>query len=344
MLKVFEMFAGYGGSSFALKRLEIDFKVIGYSEIKKHAIKIYEQNHPNIKNFGDCQNIDPNDLEDFDLLTAGFPCVDVSIAGKRDLSRGRTLLFEEIIRIAKIKKPSYMVLENVKGLLYKKEFFKYVIESIEKLGYNIHWRVLNSRDYNLPQSRERIFFICFRDDLINDYQSFNFPSIEVNNTKIQDLLEKNVDEKYYLTFDKKWMFENDRYKFLGSRDDYLNTLTGGHSKGWDDYRIVEGCSLRSFPRNKPNQSNRKQKCEIRKDCVINCLSTVNKDSLLLINNCKVRYLTPLERFRFMGFKDKEINFEGIKPTNIMDLVGNGWDINLVTKIFQNLLKIKTYKR
>ena len=126
MIKLFEMFAGFGGASFALKKAGIPFECVGYSEIDKYAIQCYEQNHCNKEeypdddgipfevlephNYGDCSKIDLKDLPDFDLLTGGFPCQDVSIAGKRDLSKGRTNLYLEILKIAKIKKPMFMVL------------------------------------------------------------------------------------------------------------------------------------------------------------------------------------------------------------------------------------------
>ena len=132
MIKLFEMFAGYGGASFSLKKAGVDFECVGYSEIDKYAIQCYEQNHKYMKlknegkfgisqtihhmNYGDCSKINTQDLPDFDLLTGGFPCQDVSIAGKRDLDKGRTNLYQEILRIARDKKPKYILLENVKGL------------------------------------------------------------------------------------------------------------------------------------------------------------------------------------------------------------------------------------
>ena len=118
-MKIFEMFSGYGGASFSLKKSGIEYEVVGYSEIDKYAIQCYEQNHKG-KNFGDCKNINPEELPDFDLLTGGFPCQSFSVAGKglgEQDTRGT--LFHEIIRIAEVKKPKYILLENVKGLTFK---------------------------------------------------------------------------------------------------------------------------------------------------------------------------------------------------------------------------------
>ena len=168
MIKLFEMFAGYGGASFALKKAGIEHEVVGYSEIDKYAIQCYEQNHKG-KNFGDCTKINPNELPNFDLLTGGFPCQSFSVAGKglgEQDTRGT--LFHEIIRIAEVKKPSVMLLENVRGLTFKphKQTFKKILSELDRIGYVVKWKVLNSKDYGIPQNRERVFFVCFRNDLL----------------------------------------------------------------------------------------------------------------------------------------------------------------------------------
>ena len=334
---LFEMFAGYGGASFALKRLGVDFEIIGYSEIKNNAIKIFDINHKGIKNYGDCTKINPNDLPDFDLLTGGFPCQPFSEAGlKKGELDARGTLFNEIIRIAEIKKPRWMLLENVRGLTFKnnRETFEKIISELRRIGYWVKWDVLNSNDYGTPQSRNRLWFACFRN--WDEYKRFDWPKKEELKIELKDLLEKEVEEKYYLTKDKHWMIENKRYRFIGELDKDIPTLTGGHSKGWDDFRIVEGCAIRTFPRNKQNQE-RKKRLEVGRKDFINCLTTVNNDSLLRINGNKVRYLTPLERIRFMGFNDGEIDFKGLPPTTIMDLTGNGWEINIANKILERML-------
>ncbi len=162
-IKIFEMFAGYGGASFALKKAEIPFECVGVSEIDKHAMQCYTQNHKGY-HYGDCTKIDPKEIPDFDLLTGGFPCQDVSVAGDRDLSKGRTNLYLEILRIAKEKKPKFVVLENVKGLLsmevnHRKLVHK-IVADLQKIGYGVAWKVLNSKEHGIPQNRERVWFVC----------------------------------------------------------------------------------------------------------------------------------------------------------------------------------------
>lgn len=205
MIRLFSMFAGYGGAEFALKKAGIPFECVGYSEIDKNAIKCYELNHPNARNFGDCTKINPNDLPDFDLLTGGFPCQDVSMAGKRDLRKGRTNLYSEIIRVAKAKKPKFMLLENVRGLLSMNKrnkadddpLINKIVRNLKEIGYGVCWNVLNSRDYGIPQNRERVWIVCKYGGW--NVGEFRFPAKQKPMITIKDLLERNVDEKYNLT-------------------------------------------------------------------------------------------------------------------------------------------------
>lgn len=135
---------------------------IGYSEIDKYAVKIYQKHFPKHKNYGDITKINPSELPDFDCLVGGFPCQAFSIAGKRrgfDDTRGT--LFFDIARILKEKCPRLFVLENVKGLLSHDNgrTFKVIITTLTELGYDLQWQVLNSKNHGVPQNRERVFII-----------------------------------------------------------------------------------------------------------------------------------------------------------------------------------------
>jgi len=212
-MKILELFCGYGTASHALKQLEIDFEIIGYSDIDKYANQCFRKNHwqnmpKTLKQFdneyshelGDVTKIDPNDLEDFDLLTGGFPCQAFSIAGKGlgELDT-RGTLFNEIIRIAAVKKPRYMMLENVKGLMSKrhKPTFDKIISELYRIGYFVKWKILNTKDYGIPQNRERVFFICFKS--WTDFCDYKWPQKEELKIFLKDVLEEEVDEKYYLS-------------------------------------------------------------------------------------------------------------------------------------------------
>ncbi|KYC67192.1 Modification methylase SPBetaI [Heyndrickxia coagulans] len=199
------------------------------SEIDKFANKAYEvlYGEPTI---GDVTKIDENDVPDHDLLVGGFPCQAFSVAGKRlGFEDTRGTLFFEMARIAKAKQPKVILAENVKGLIShdKGKTLNTIIQTLCDIGYTVDFNVLNSKYFGVPQNRERIFIIAIRDDLItpepwhiegtnvvakgkrrisqiDGIKTFNFdwpPQTEVT-TRLRDILEDNVDEKYYLSEEK----------------------------------------------------------------------------------------------------------------------------------------------
>jgi len=301
-IKIFEMFAGYGGASFALKKARIRHEVIGYSEINKFAIKCYEQNHKG-KNYGDCTKINEKELPNFDLLTGGFPCQSFSIAGKGlgELDT-RGTLFNDIIRIAEEKRPKYMLLENVKGLTSKrhKETFNKILNELKRIGYNVYWEILNSKDYDIPQNRERVFFVCFRKDLKKD---FKFPEKEKLNLFLKDILEDEVEQKYFLSKKGKVIKEYTNF-FIFPRKKDNKLINGSYNRVWH-----------------------KNYCG-----TLNVIHPLN----ILDNKLNIRKLTPKECFRLMGFLDDQINLEGLSNNQKYKLAGNGWDINLINKIMKEL--------
>ena len=135
---------------------------VGYSEIDKYAVSIYEKHFKGHKNYGNCREINWEEVEDFDMLVGGFPCQAFSIAGKRggfDDTRGT--LFFEIARCIEQKQPRLLVLENVKGLLShdKGNTFYTILTTLDELGYDLQWQVLNSKNFGVPQNRERVFIV-----------------------------------------------------------------------------------------------------------------------------------------------------------------------------------------
>lgn len=204
MIKLLSLFTGIGAFEKALERLNIKYDLVGFSEIDKHAIKSYCAIH-NVtedKNYGDISKINENELPDFDIMTWGFPCQDISIAGKlKGIKEGETRsgLYYEGYRILKAKKPKVSIIENVKNLTSKrfKNEFDSILKELSDLGYNNYWQVLNAKDYGIPQNRERVFIISIRKDIDNG--KFIFPEKIQLQLKLKDLLEEVVDNKYYLT-------------------------------------------------------------------------------------------------------------------------------------------------
>jgi DNA (cytosine-5)-methyltransferase 1 len=156
-MKYLSLFSGIGGFELAMPP---NFECIGYSEILESAIKIYQKHFPKHKNYGDITKIDPATLPDFELVVGGFPCQSFSIAGKRKgFNETRGTLFFEIARIIAVKKPTYLLLENVKGLLSHDSghTFETIIKTLDELGYDTEWCVFNSTDFGRPQSRPRVY-------------------------------------------------------------------------------------------------------------------------------------------------------------------------------------------
>ena len=169
-MKYLSLFSGIGGFELGMQNSSKDFECIGYAEIDKYAKNIYE-NHFNHKDLGDVTLINLSELEDFDFLVGGFPCQSFSVAGnQRGFNDTRGTLFFEIVRILKSKKPKYFLLENVRNLLShdKGKTFSIIIQTLIELGYYIRWDVLNSKDFGVPQSRERIYIRGSLDSIPND--------------------------------------------------------------------------------------------------------------------------------------------------------------------------------
>jgi len=238
-MRILELFSGYGTASFALKQLGIPYECVGYSDIDKYANQCFRQNHCPVdmdRMLGDVTKIDPSDLEDFDLLTGGFPCQAFSIAGKGlgELDT-RGTLFNEIIRIAEVKKPRYMLLENVKGLTNKKheQIFNKILSELARVGYFIHWGLYNTKEHGIPQNRERVFFICFRDH--KEFMSFAPPMKEELKIFLKDILEEDVDEKYYLPENqiKRLLYSDDLKKSFSTLDsDVAGCMTARQYASW----------------------------------------------------------------------------------------------------------------
>ena len=159
-IKYLSLFSGIGGFEYGLEQSDYEFECIGFSEINDYAKAIYTRHFPRHRDLGDASEIDPKELQDFELLVGGFPCQAFSISGKRcgfDDTRGT--LFFEIARICAEKQPRYLLLENVKGLLShdKGRTFKKILGVLSELGYDVEWSVYNSKSFGTAQNRERLF-------------------------------------------------------------------------------------------------------------------------------------------------------------------------------------------
>ena len=314
-IKIFEAFAGYGGASFGLKRANIPFSTIGFSEIDQDAIDLYSYNFPNIRNFGDIQKIDETKLPDFDLFTGGFPCQPFSTVGSRlgELDT-RGTLFADIIRICEYKRPKYILLENVKGLCvgtHKPTFHK-IISEMERIGYDVKYAVLNSKDYGVPQTRERLWIFGYLGKLPDKFE-FIPPKIELK-YRIKDFLDTNPDSELYRT-----QKQIDRIKELHN----IELFDVEEPLCYDYY-------------------NRK----LRTDALCMTVTPPEHNVIRIVEPLKdgherLRKLSTDEHFRLMGFRIDNNIREIIYPphlgyTKLGRRAGNGWDVNLVGHIFSNI--------
>jgi DNA (cytosine-5)-methyltransferase 1 len=200
-LRLIELFAGIGSQTQALTNIGIAHKVVAISEIDKYAIQSYETMHGKTNNLGDIRKIE--ELPDADLWTYSFPCQDISVAGKgAGIKEGTRsgLLFEveRLLRVASEKGtlPKYLLLENVKNLVSKKfkaDFDKW-LDFLTELGYTNYWKVLNAKDYGIPQNRERVFCVSIR----GEHKPFVFPKPKELTIRLRDMIDETVDERFYL--------------------------------------------------------------------------------------------------------------------------------------------------
>lgn len=209
-IRVFEAFAGYGSQLMALERLQkmfggFNIYPIGYSEIDPIPIKAYELVHgTGIKNYGDIRKIDWNSVPDFDLFTYSFCCQDISNAGHQaGFEKGsgtRSSLLWECEKAIKIKRPKYLLLENVKALISKKflPHFKEWCALLDGYGYKSFYQILNACDYGVPQNRERVFMVSILRTEDDPDPKYYFPKPFELDRCLKDVLEQDVDEKYYL--------------------------------------------------------------------------------------------------------------------------------------------------
>lgn len=341
-LRVFEGFAGYGGGSFALRRIKeetpnFNYEVVAYSEIDKYASKLFDANHKDkngntIKNYFDITKINPNEIDfpDFDLFTGGFPCQPFSTAGMQkgvDDPYGRGTLFEHIIRICAVKKPRYILLENVKGLLSKKfdETRKKMNDMLRDLGYvsdkndfnemPLRMAILNSKDYGVPQNRERIWMFARMGGLPKDFSMI--PPKQDNGLKLADFLDPKdfVPQNLYLS---KKQIEHLKVKH----------------------------NIPSFFVNQPlcfDVYNKK----IKYDGYSITITMPEHNSLRIIeaNNDEevVRKMSVTEQFRLMGLeglkgigREVDIDFDGQSYTQLSKRAGNGWDVNLLSILLKHI--------
>ena len=350
MLRVFEAFAGYGSQSIALRNLGIEYEVVAISEIDKYAIKAYEAIHGPTNNLGDICKIDPSDIPDHDLFTYSFPCQDLSVAGKQaGLGKGtRSGLLYECEKIIEAKKPKYLLLENVKNLVGKKfkpQFDEWLVY-LESLGYTNYWKVLNAKDHGVPQNRERVFVVS----ILGDHKPYKFANKIPLDKCIADILEDEVDEKYYLSEDiqKRFKITNQNKNIIGTTKPDFRTI-GQRDLVYDKNGIIGALVATDYKQPKQildvertplkflNRNGKKTDGQYA-FCIDTCHTGGIKEHYS-DGAFRIRKLTPRECFRLMGIRDDDIDkiqATGISNTQQYKMAGNSIVVNVLEAIFKNL--------
>jgi len=282
-------------------------------------------------NLGDITKVDEKELADFDLMTWGFPCQDISVAGNQTGFKDengnitRSGLYKEGLRILKEKKPKISIIENVKNLTSKKfkKEFETVLNDLNECGYNTYWKILNAKDYGIPQNRERVFIVSIRKDI--DSGKFKFPEKVTGELSVMNFLDNEVDKDYYVNDYFIQQIKNTKYRNNDSHKE--NTLLIANFK-YDnfaimDYRYDEGL-------------------RIRKNNLCPTLTTRGKQSIsgvpIIYNKKTLRFITPKECWRLMGFSDTDYE----KVQNIITIpqlykqAGNSIVVDILYYIYKEL--------
>ena len=313
-VKHLDLFSGYGGFTLGFKQ-----GTIGFSEIEKHAIAVLKYHFPNIKNYGDITKI--TDLPDFDLLTGGSPCQDLSVAGKQaGLAGTKSGLFFQFIRLLKERKPKHFIWENVKGTLSSQDGWDFARVQIEmaEAGYAFSWQILTAAEFGIPQERQRIFVIGFN-----------------GNKCEREIFFKPNSSRIHLKEITQGVSDAQRIYSIGGTARTLKALGGGQGAKTGLYAI---------PVLTPNRLEKRQNGRRMKNQGEPMFTINTQDRHGIYDGERIRILTPLECERLMGLEDNwtktGINDYG-KEYELSDsarykLCGNGVVVAIVKAIKEKL--------
>jgi len=306
---------------------------VGYSEIDKYAQQIYQAHFPNHKNYGDITTIIAEDLPDFDLLVGGFPCQSFSIAGKRGgFNDTRGTMFFELARILRAKQPRLFVFENVKGLLSHDggRTFTTIIQTLDELGYDCQWQVLNSKNHGVPQNRERVFIVGHSRGTRRP-EVFPFGDNPEAVAQLSGQHSNTLTTRYYggqangtyVTESKQHAQEiiqlnqpkhsNDRVYGTGGLSPTLNTMQGGNRQPF-----IQNPKMMNYKKDYENSV---------------AITATSYKEPPVVN--AIRRLTPTECERLQGFPDGWT--EGVSDTQRYKTLGNAVTVNVIRDIFERIL-------
>jgi DNA (cytosine-5)-methyltransferase 1 len=350
-MRYFSAFTGVGGFDMGMPS---GWECVGMSEIDKYANMVLKYRFKDLKNYGDIEKINYEELPDFDILIGGSPCQDVSVAGKRAGLVGlRSRLFFSYVALLKVKQPDYFIFENVKGLLSSNEGrdFAEVINQFSEAGYDVWWQVLDATDFGIPQHRERVFFFGtlggsgFR-------KVFLKPKNERKDTKLQRQQANTITRRYkqsqavgsYITERKFPQIEN--LHFDRSQPNRIYGVNGiaptlhRHTGGGQVTKI--GIPVSDVGHGNARQNGRRMKSPDEPSFT---LQSAQRQGVY--DGMAIRYLTPLECERLMGWPDnwtkngidEKGNIVELLDNQRYNLIGNGVVPQVVRPIVENIMEV-----
>lgn len=323
MIKIATLFSGVGTPEQSLKHLHVEHETVFACEIDKYARTTYLANNQEPNTFyDDVYSIDGNKYKNqIDILIGGSPCQSFSIAGKRmGTSCPRGNLIYEYFRIVEESQPKVFIYENVKGFLSidKGETFKNFVQSFKDLGYTVSHQVLNTKDYGVPQNRERIYIVGFKDKV-----EFEFAPKQELKLKLKDMLEDSVDKKYLLNHE-------------------LVSIANGLIEVSDEVRVKEATKLgykvaeEGDSINISVPSSKTRRGRVGKQVAQTLDTACNQ--VVFNNEYIFRKLTPRECFRLQGFDDSFIFPQKMSDSQLYKQAGNGMSRNILDMVFNQIYK------
>jgi DNA (cytosine-5)-methyltransferase 1 len=388
--KYVSLFAGIGGFDIALNNL--GGECVLASEIDKYASQAYSILYGGEHLRGDVTKIDENDVPDHDLLAFGFPCQAFSVAGKRlGFEEARGTLFFEAARIAKAKQPKVLLAENVKGLVGHDggKTLDTIIQTLDEIGYTVDFEVMNSKYFGVPQNRERIFIVAVRNDLIEPSEwnvgkrsdvvakgkkrisqlgvktfNFDWPSQELVTVRLRDILESDVDEKFYLSEEKT-------AKLVAQLEAQHPSVTE-EIKCYNPRNIEDGTQTRMQDRIYDPEGNTValtsfcDRLNVIEPQMLGHIELKGHDAIKRVYSAegvsptlttmggghrepkiaeggpkyRIRKLTPRECFHLQGFPDSEfdkLTANGISNSQLYKMAGNAVTVNVISAIGKRLI-------
>ena len=315
-LKVISLFSGYGTQELALEYAGINYLNVANCDILKYANEAYDSLHTTeVGNLGDVSKVDETTFPACDLLTYSFPCQDISLAGvQRGIKKGtRSGLLFEVERIVEHNKPKYLLMENVKNLVSKNHLkdLNVYIDKLNSLGYGSRWMVLNGADFGCPQNRERVFMFSVLNESSSDVSDkmMGVHTLKQSRVPMRPFIEQNVDPN---------LFINPPYEINTPKLNSVCKLAARRSDlKYDQARriySIDGCSP--------------------------CLTTSGSPQIIL-DDKKIRTLTPREGYRFMGVQDKDIDkllTTSLTTKQHIALAGNSICVPVMQAIFEQFFQ------